>query len=567
MIKGRRMKKKFIILVGVLFVIAGLFVPVYAEEDSTFEVGEVQREDQQLVNVDENGNVTPVDTEALEQELAQTPMAMSDDSSKSISVGVVNFRTKASAAYNTLYTEDGTNKQGYLNGYSASDGAFLGYSSDGSKVKFKMAGVTGWVSSSEVQVVDYGSVGSVSYYSVSSGYIYHTITNNINSSAYASKIMVGINPGYLQEGVPYYSYDGHYFYTSYATMVSDYKQNIYSNSVNSSSPYYNYYQYLPHRSKTTFTVSDFDNMTNSKASGKLNGLGSYFIQYQNTYGTNAALVYGVAVLESGWGTSSIAKNKNNLFGHGAMDSNPYYGANGYSTASDSILYHSKVFISEGYCDPLDYSGRYFGSHLGDKGSGINVKYASDPYWGEKAASICWQLASRYQKNDRNAYSLAIKTKGINLNVRKEASTSSTSLYQTTTADNYPMIILSEVQGSNVSGNTVWYKIQSDPTLNSSRTGIVQDKGEYDFNNFYGYVSSSYVFMITQGNNQNPSQDILLGDVNQDGSITPSDYVKVKNYIMKKTSLEGKALQAADMNQDGSITPADYVKIKNTIMGK
>lgn len=37
--------------------------------------------------------------------------------------------------------------------------------------------------------------------------------------------------------------------------------------------------------------------------------------------------------------------------------------------------------------------------------------------------------------------------------------------------------------------------------------------------------------------------------------------------MKKTSLEGKALQAADMNQDGSITPADYVKIKNTIMGK
>ncbi len=163
--------------------------------------------------------------------------------------------------------------------------------------------------------------------------------------------------------------------------------------------------------------------------------------------------------------------------------------------------------------------------------------------------------------------MAIKTKGTNLNVRKEASTSSTSLYQTTTADNYPMIILEEVQGSNVSGNTTWYKIQSDPTLNASRTGIVQDKGEYDFNNFYGYVSSSYVFKITQGNNQKPSQDILLGDVNQDGSITPSDYVKVKNYIMKKTSLEGKALQAADMNQDGSITPADYVKIKNTIMGK
>lgn len=561
------MRNKLLTVFGSVLMMAGVCFPVYASEEGVYEVGEIQSENQQLMNVDENGNVTAVDTDALEQELANMPMMMTNDLARDISVGVVDFRTQPSAAYNTLYTEDGTNKQGYLNGYSASDGAFLGYNSDGSKVKFKMAGVTGWVDSSKVRVIDYNNVASVSYYSVTSGNIYHTITNNIYSSNYASKILIGKNPGYLQEGIPYYSYDGHYFYTSYASMISDYKQGIYSNSVNANSPYYNYYQYLPHRSKTSFTASELDSMISSMASGKLNGLGSDFIKYQNTYGTNAALVYSVAVLESGWGTSSIAQNKNNLFGHGAVDSNPYYGANGYNSPADSILYHTKVFISEGYCDPLDYSGRYFGSHLGDKGSGINVKYASDPYWGEKAASICWQLASRYQKNDQNAYSLAIKTKGTNLNVRKEASTSSTSLYQTTTADNYPMIILSEVQGSNVSGNTVWYKIQSDPTLNSSRTGIVQDKGEYDFNNFYGYVSSSYVFKITQGNNQKPSQDILLGDVNQDGSITPSDYVKVKNYIMKKTSLEGKALQAADMNQDGSITPADYVKIKNTIMGK
>lgn len=560
------MKKGIITIIASLFAIISLFVPVYAQEDSVFEVGEVQSEDQPLMNVDENGNVTPVDTEALEQELSQTPMIMSDDMSRNVSVGVVNFRTKPSAAYNTLYTEDGTNKQGYLNGYSASDGAFLGYNSDYSKVKFKMAGVTGWVSASEVQVIDYNSVASVSYYSVSSGYIYHTITNNVYSSNYASKILIGYNPGYLQEGVPYYSYDGHYFYTSYASMVSDYKQGVYTNSVNNNSPYYNYYQYLPHRSKTTFTAKELDNLTASKANGKLNGLGSYFIQYQNTYGTNAALVYSVAVLESGWGTSSIAQNKNNLFGHGAVDSNPYYGANGYSKLSDSILYHSKVFISEGYCDPLDYSGRYFGSHLGDKGSGINVKYASDPYWGEKAASISWQLALYTNKNDYDTYTLGIKTKNVNLNVRKEANSSSTNLYQTGNADNYPFIILDEVQGTNVSGNTVWYKIQSDPTLDSSRSKIVQDKGDYDFNNFYGYVSSVYVTKVKQGNNQT-SQDLLLGDVNLDGSITPSDYVKVKNYIMKKTTLEGNALKAADMNQDGSITPADYVKIKNTIMGK
>lgn len=193
------MKKGIITIIASLFAIISLFVPVYAQEDSAFEVGEVQSEDQPLMNVDENGNVTPVDTEALEQELSQTPMIMSDDMSRNVSVGVVNFRTKPSAAYNTSYTEDGTNKQGYLNGYSASDGAFLGYNSDYSKVKFKMAGVTGWVSASEVQVIDYNSVASVSYYSVSSGYIYHTITNNVYSSNYASKILIGYNPGYLHD--------------------------------------------------------------------------------------------------------------------------------------------------------------------------------------------------------------------------------------------------------------------------------------------------------------------------------------------------------------------------------
>ena len=33
----------------------------------------------------------------------------------------------------------------------------------------------------------------------------------------------------------------------------------------------------------------------------------------------------------------------------------------------------------GYLNINDY--RYFGGQLGNKGSGINVKYAGDPYWG------------------------------------------------------------------------------------------------------------------------------------------------------------------------------------------
>lgn len=564
------MLKKIKICVCALLVMIGINgVPVYANEDPSFETGEIQSENQPIMNVDENGTVTQADTEVLEAELANTPMVISEeDLSRDIRVGVVNFKTKPSSGYNTLYTEDGTNKQGYLNGYAASDGAFLGYNSNRSKVKFKMSGVTGWVNSSEVSVVDYANVSSVSYYYVSSGKIYHAITNNIYSANYSSKILIGYNPGYLNEGTPYYSYDGNYFYTSYDRMIQDYQNNVYTNSVNSSTPYYNYFQYLPHRSQTSFTASDFDGLTSSKANGKLNGLGSYFLKYQDQYGANAALVYSVAVLESGWGTSSIAQSKNNLFGHGAVDSNPYYGANGYRSAADSVLYHAKVFISEGYCDPLDYNGRYFGSHLGNKGSGVNVKYASDPYWGEKAASICWQLNDVTGKQDQTKYTIAIKTKGNNLNVRKEATSSSTSLYQTTSADNYPVIVLAEVSGESVSGNSTWYKIQSDPTLDSARSKIVQDKGDYNFSNFYGYISSAYLFKVANGTNSDSSQtEIIKGDVNLDGQITPADYVKVKNHIMKKSTLDGDALKAADMNDDGQITPADYVKIKNIIMGK
>lgn len=59
--------------------------------------------------------------------------------------------------------------------------------------------------------------------------------------------------------------------------------------------------------------------------------------------------------------------------------------------------------------------------------------------------------------------------------------------------------------------------------------------------------------------------IVLGDVNGDGKITPSDYVKIKNKIMNVTTMNEISESAADANRDGKITPADYVKIKNHIM--
>lgn len=56
-----------------------------------------------------------------------------------------------------------------------------------------------------------------------------------------------------------------------------------------------------------------------------------------------------------------------------------------------------------------------------------------------------------------------------------------------------------------------------------------------------------------------------GDANEDGNITPADYVKIKNHIMGNSKLSIIGLRQGDLNGDGKITPADYVKVKNQIM--
>ena len=61
--------------------------------------------------------------------------------------------------------------------------------------------------------------------------------------------------------------------------------------------------------------------------------------------------------------------------------------------------------------------------------------------------------------------------------------------------------------------------------------------------------------------------VKLGDTDSDGKVTSADYVKIKNYIMGKSSLSSSAKLGADPDSDGKVTSADYVKIKNYIMGK
>ena len=46
-----------------------------------------------------------------------------------------------------------------------------------------------------------------------------------------------------------------------------------------------------------------------------------------------------------------------------------------------------------------------------------MKYASDPYWGEKAAAVSWGLNDSAGGGDANTYTLAIKSGNTDVNIR------------------------------------------------------------------------------------------------------------------------------------------------------
>lgn len=440
---------------------------------------------------------------------------------------VVNFRTKGNAVTN--YTEAGTGVSGYTNGAYGADAAYLGTS--GSKVRFMLAGVVGNVNASEVQVISFSDAKAISHYGVSGGRLIHYVATNLTSTSYGSKLDNGPAPSYLSAGTTYYSYDGHYFYTDYGQMISDYQNNIRSHSVNAENPYYNYFQYLPLRSRSGYSGSELEAIIGGSTTlgSKMRGTGSQFVDRQNIYGVNALLMTGVAANESAWGQSNICQTKNNLFGLNAVDSSPGTSANTYASVDECIKQFANAWMSRQYLCPENW--KYKGGFLGNKASGINVSYASDPYWGEKAAAIAWKLDSAGQSKDNGTYTIAIKdtisTEHNSVNVRSDKSTSSTVLYKTGLYSNYSVIVLDSTPVNS------FYRIQSDAVLNAGRTGIASGVGEYDFDNMYAHISSDYVTVVNKGNDAPPVKKELT-------SITISTPPAKTSYV------EGEIFDAAGM---------------------
>lgn len=117
---------------------------------------------------------------------------------------------------------------------------------------------------------------------------------------------------------------------------------------------------------------------------KLEGLGKAYVEAEIKYRVNALYLISHSALESGWGTSNLAVNKNNLFGISAYDGDAYDSGSNFSSKEECILWIAE-YISKEY---LKKDGEHYN---GPTLKGMNVKYASDKEWSDKIAQIMFGL--------------------------------------------------------------------------------------------------------------------------------------------------------------------------------
>lgn len=283
--------------------------------------------------------------------------------------------------------------------------------------------------------------------------------------------------------------------------------------------YYNYYAYLPLRSRSCINGTQLDNfLTNKKGyTGKpssnnysdlkehqsqLYSEGWNFYNLQEPYGINSLMVYSMAIVESGWGTSKISVEKNNLFGWKAYDSSPGQSAETYPNVAAGLETHYSIQL-KGFLDINKW--KFYGSQLGDKGSGLNVKYASDPYWGYTISGIAYQIDKSAAGNNGSLVDYGKMNLGIisetNVEVKQSPDSNSKTLYRTSYAGgssyqkDFTVVILGESNG--------WTKIQTTNGVRSDGSLIVSsgDKDIYDWNISVGYVPNSKVIRVGSTSNE------------------------------------------------------------------
>lgn len=278
-------------------------------------------------------------------------------------------------------------------------------------VKVILAGKTFYIKHEEALLIPLPMIEERNYYTVNdAGELVHMVFNVIMNRE--EFIKLGPAPSFLVKGAKYYSWDGAQFYTTTGLPIDK--------------PVYQYFNHLNVRTRTAYTAEEINQyiinrLAQLEASGaseykdatkksKLIGLGTYLKEAEAKHKINALLMLSISMNESTHGMSFYAQDRNNLFGLGAVDSNPDL-AYSYNSPGESVDAFISAFLNKNYYYPAQYAN---GFALGNKARGINVKYASDPYWGEKAAGHWYTIDKTLGKKDFGKHRIAETTvEGVN----------------------------------------------------------------------------------------------------------------------------------------------------------
>ena len=236
--------------------------------------------------------------------------------------------------------------------------------SDDKRLAITISGLSGYMKTEDLQALD-ASKDFIPYYESDGHRLYHYVAQN-------ASIPVAAHLSDMEVGKKYYSADGLHF-----------------DGFNLENPFL----FKELTEATNYSAEDLDkvfsllNINNSLLENK----GATFKEAEEHYHINALYLLAHSALESDWGRSKIAKDKNNFFGITAYDTTPYLSAKKFDDVDKGILGATK-WIKENYID----RGRTF---LGNKASGMNVEYASDPYWGEKIASVMMKINEKLGGKD------------------------------------------------------------------------------------------------------------------------------------------------------------------------
>lgn len=115
----------------------------------------------------------------------------------------------------------------------------------------------------------------------------------------------------------------------------------------------------------------------------MEGLGKVFMQAGEESGLDPLYIASHAILETGWGTSSILADKGNWFGIGAFDDSPYESAYNYSSREAGIIEGAK-WIAENFVNGSENQDTLYKMRHSPSGA---HDYATDPRWAESIAEI------------------------------------------------------------------------------------------------------------------------------------------------------------------------------------